>query len=68
MQASRIHINGTTKLYFMHYLCEVIILFITDLCNLHFLPILLKELFFSVFCVFCLIRLNSNFLFYVTTL
>ena len=41
----------------MDYLYVVIIMFITDLYSLHFLPILLKKLLFCffVFCVFCLI-------------
>ena len=53
MHASRIHINGATKLYFMHYLCEVIILFITDLCKSSFSTYSFKRTIF--FCVLCIL-------------
>ena len=53
MHASRIHINGTTKFYFMHYLCEVIILFITDLFKSAFSAYSFKRNIF--FCVLCIL-------------
>ena len=54
-------LKGATILYFMHYLCLVIILFITDLHKPVFSIYFFKTLFF--FCVLCLICFELEVIF-----
>ena len=57
-------LHGTTKLYFAHYSCVVIIFYNTDLYKSPFSTLLFWEisfLFFSGFCIFYLLNSISFF-------
>ena len=64
INAAKTVFKGAMKLYFMHYLCVIIVLFTTDLYKSGFSTCSLKKLgfFFSVFCVFCLFCFELEFL------